>query len=60
VVVLHLTAPQPSAIWLIAPLALAGLGNGMVIAPNQDFVLRSVPSREAGTASGSLITAQRI
>jgi EmrB/QacA subfamily drug resistance transporter len=60
VLVLHLTTPQPSATWLIAPLALAGLGNGLVIAPNQDFVLRSVPSREAGTAGGSLITAQRI
>jgi hypothetical protein len=34
--------------------------NGLVIAPNQDFVLGSVPRREAGTAGAELITAQRI
>ena len=32
----------------------------MTIAPNQDFVLASVPRRDAGTASGILGTAQRI
>jgi hypothetical protein len=32
----------------------------MTIAPNQDFVLASVPRREAGTASGILGTAQRV
>jgi sugar phosphate permease len=57
---LHAGAPSPSA-WLLAgPLALAGLDNGLVIAPNQDFVLSSVPKREAGTAGGALNTAQRI
>ena len=39
---------------------LAGLGNGLVIAPNQDFVLASVPREQAGTAGGALITAQRL
>jgi EmrB/QacA subfamily drug resistance transporter len=59
-IVLHETAPSPSA-WLLAgPLVLAGLGNGLVIAPNQDFVLGSVPRREAGTAGGMLNTAQRV
>lgn len=58
--VLHLGAPQPSP-WLMAgPLALAGLGNGLLIAPNQDFVLGSVPRDQAGTADGALTTAQRI
>ncbi|HEY2285273.1 MAG TPA: MFS transporter [Streptosporangiaceae bacterium] len=57
--VLHLS-PRPSAWLLTGPLALAGLGNGLVIAPNQDFVLGSVPRREAGTAGGELITAQRV
>jgi EmrB/QacA subfamily drug resistance transporter len=57
---LHLSAPGTSAWLLTGPLALAGLGNGLVIAPNQDFVLGSVPPREAGTAGGALITAQRI
>jgi hypothetical protein len=45
---------------LVGPLFLAGLGNGLVIAPNQDFVLGSVPRSQAGTAGGALITAQRI
>lgn len=48
-------------VWELAgPLLLAGLGNGLVIAPNQDFVLGSVPREQAGTAGGALITAQRL
>ena len=58
--VLHLTAPKPDVWDLIGPLFLAGLGNGLVIAPNQDFVLSSVPKDQAGTAGGALATAQRI
>jgi MFS-type transporter involved in bile tolerance (Atg22 family) len=58
--VLHLTAPRPDIWELIGPLFLAGLGNGLVIAPNQDFVLGSVPKDQAGTAGGALTTAQRI
>jgi EmrB/QacA subfamily drug resistance transporter len=60
IVVIHLTAPSPDGWYLLGPLLLTGLGNGMVIAPNQDFVLASVPMREAGTASGILATAQRL
>ncbi len=45
---------------LAGPLLLAGLGNGLVIAPNQDFVLVEVPRSQAGTAGGALITAQRL
>jgi EmrB/QacA subfamily drug resistance transporter len=60
ILVVHLTAPSPDGWYLIGPLLLAGLGNGMVIAPNQDFVLASVPQKEAGTASGILSTAQRL
>ena len=32
----------------------------MTIAPNQDFVLATVPRQEAGTAAGILGTSQRI
>ena len=60
ILVVHLTAPAVSGWYLVAPLLLAGLGNGMTIAPNQDFVLATVPRREAGTASGILGTAQRV
>src|ERR1700722_12730493 len=55
----HLTAPLPDGWDLAGPLLLAGLGSGMVIAPNQDFVLARVPSQEAGTAGAVLGTAQR-
>jgi EmrB/QacA subfamily drug resistance transporter len=57
--VIHLTAPAPGGWALVGPLLLAGLGSGMVIAPNQDFVLARVPRQEAGTASAILGTAQR-
>ena len=57
--VVHLTAPVPGGWDLAGPLLLAGLGSGMVIAPNQDFVLAPVPSQEAGTAGAILGTAQR-
>jgi len=45
---------------LVGPLLLAGLGTGMTIAPNQDFVLATVPRAEAGTAAGILSTSQRV
>jgi EmrB/QacA subfamily drug resistance transporter len=60
VVVIHLTEPAVNGFALIGPLLLAGLGTGMTIAPNQDFVLATVPRREAGTAAGILGTSQRL
>ena len=58
-IVIHLTAPEPDGWYLVAPLFIAGLGSGMIIAPNTDFVLKSVPPRDVGTASGILGTCQR-
>lgn len=58
--VLYLTAPNPSGWGLAGPLLVAGFGSGIVIAPNQDFVMAYVPPPEAGTASGTLTTAQRV
>lgn len=47
--------------WAIAiPLVAGGMGNGIFIAPNQDFILRRVPHHQAGTAGGVLQTAQRV
>jgi MFS family permease len=57
---LVLSGARPGFWPLAAPLLLAGLGNGLVIAPNQDFVLGSVPREQAGTAGGALITGQRL
>jgi EmrB/QacA subfamily drug resistance transporter len=58
--VLAVSGSRPDLWSLAGPLLLAGLGNGLVIAPNQDFVLGSVPRQQAGTAGGALITAQRL
>ncbi len=60
VAAIHLTAPHPGGWELAGPLLVAGLGSGMVIAPNQDFVMAHVPRQEAGTAGATLTTAQRM
>ncbi len=60
ILVLHLAGPAVTGWDLLGPLLLAGLGTGMTIAPNQDFVLATVPRREAGTAAGVLGTSQRV
>ena len=60
ILVIHLTSPAVSGWDLVGPLLLAGVGTGMTIAPNQDFVLAKVPRREAGTAAGVLGTSQRV
>lgn len=58
--VLHTQDGSFSA-WLLAgPLFIAGVANGIFIAPNQDFTLRSVPPHDAGSASGMFNTAQRV
>ncbi|RZT86183.1 EmrB/QacA subfamily drug resistance transporter [Pseudonocardia sediminis] len=47
--------------WAIAgPLLVAGLGSGLVIAPNQTLALQDVPAGQGGTAAGVLQTGQRI
>jgi MFS family permease len=59
-VILQVTSPDPAGWQLAVPLAVAGLGNGLFIAPNIDFVLSAVPPQEAGAASGVLNTGQRV
>jgi predicted MFS family arabinose efflux permease len=47
--------------WAVAgPFLVAGLGNGIVISPNQSLTLSEVPPREGGAAGGVLQTGQRI
>jgi MFS family permease len=45
---------------MAAPLLFAGLGSGLVIAPNQTLTLSEVPVRMGGTAGGTLQTGQRV
>jgi EmrB/QacA subfamily drug resistance transporter len=53
--------PGREAAWAIAvPLFVAGLGNGLIVSPNQTLTLSAVPVVEAGVAGGVLQTGQRL
>jgi EmrB/QacA subfamily drug resistance transporter len=52
--------PGQPGIAIAIPLLVAGLGSGLVIAPNQTLALEEVPTRDGGTAAGVLQTGQRI
>ncbi|MFI1106316.1 MFS transporter [Streptomyces melanogenes] len=56
----HLALGRSAAWAMTAPLLLAGLGSGLVIAPNQTLTLSQVPVRSAGSAGGTLQTGQRV
>jgi hypothetical protein len=62
----HLHASGSGLQWVVsgwarlAPVRVAGLGGGMVVAPNQSLSLSAVPLSRAGTAAGRLQTGQRI
>ena len=58
--VIRAGGPYPN-VWLtIVPLFVAGVGNGLFIAPNIGFILATVEPRQAGVASGIVNTSQRI
>nr|WP_254553284.1 MFS transporter [Kitasatospora sp. MMS16-BH015] len=56
----HLVPGQNAAYATAAPLLLAGVGSGLVIAPNLSLALSRVPIERAGTAGGVIQTAQRL
>jgi len=60
IILLTAGGPDLSHWALLAPLAIAGLGNGFFIAPNNRFIVATVDSAEAGAASGVIGTMQRI
>jgi EmrB/QacA subfamily drug resistance transporter len=45
---------------MVAPLVIAGIGFGLVVAPMLDAILTGVPVRDAGSASGLLSTIQQV
>ncbi len=45
---------------LLPPLLVAGIGSGLFIAPNAQFIVATVDRSEAGAASGVVGTSQRI
>lgn len=57
---LHVAGTAINHWLLLGPFLAAGAGNGLFIAPNQDFIIASTERGQAGTASGVLSTAQRI
>jgi EmrB/QacA subfamily drug resistance transporter len=59
-VAVHLVPTGHTGWATLAPLLVAGLGSGLVIAPNQTLTLSHAPVRRAGTAGGLLQTGQRI
>jgi EmrB/QacA subfamily drug resistance transporter len=59
--VLLLVPSQDLTNWeLLGPLLVAGIGSGLFIAPNAQFIVATVDRPEAGAASGVIGTAQRI
>jgi EmrB/QacA subfamily drug resistance transporter len=55
------TTPTAYNGWaLLAPLLIGGIGSGLFIAPNADFIVSTVERRDAGAASGVVGTMQRI
>jgi EmrB/QacA subfamily drug resistance transporter len=59
--VLSLTPTTSYSGWqLVAPLLTAGVGSGLFIAPNVDFIVATVDPGDAGAASGVIGTAQRV
>lgn len=59
--ILRNVAPTDLTNWiLLGPLAIAGFGNGLFIAPNNRFIVATVDNSEAGAASGVIGTMQRI
>ena len=46
--------------WLLLTLGILGVGQGLVVSPNQTLTLADVPLEYAGSAGGILQTAQRV
>ncbi|HEX5495846.1 MAG TPA: MFS transporter, partial [Mycobacteriales bacterium] len=59
-VAVHQAGGHGVALATAVPLLVAGVGSGLVIAPNQTITLSEVPVRGAGSAAGVLQTGQRI
>lgn len=59
--ILLLIDPTKLNVWLLlGPLLAAGIGSGLFIAPNTDFIVATVERADAGAASGVIGTMQRI
>jgi EmrB/QacA subfamily drug resistance transporter len=59
-VLVLIPSPELTNWELLGPLLVAGIGSGLFIAPNAQFIVATVDRAEAGAASGVIGTAQRI
>ena len=59
-VLLLVPSPDLTSWDLLGPLLVAGIGSGLFIAPNAQFIVATVDRAEAGAASGVIGTMQRI
>ena len=59
-VLLLVPSPDLTGWELLGPLLVAGVGSGLFIAPNVQFIVATVDPAEAGAASGVIATMQRI
>jgi EmrB/QacA subfamily drug resistance transporter len=59
-VLLLVPTPDLTSWELLGPLLVAGIGSGLFIAPNSQFIVATVDRTEAGAASGVIGTVQRI
>lgn len=59
-VLLNTAAADLNSWMLLVPLLIAGIGNGLFIAPNAQFIVATVDPAEAGAASGVIGTVQRV
>ncbi len=60
IILLNVKAADITSWDLLAPLFIGGLGSGLFIAPNAQFIVATVDASEAGAASGVIQTMQRV
>ncbi|HEY5229499.1 MAG TPA: MFS transporter [Galbitalea sp.] len=60
VILLNVKAADITSWDLLGPLFIGGLGSGLFIAPNAQFIVATVDASEAGAASGVIQTMQRV
>lgn len=60
IILLNVKAADINSWELLGPLFLGGLGSGLFIAPNAQFIVATVDASEAGAASGVIQTMQRV
>ncbi len=59
-IVLSWRSPPSQSAFSVGALLVAGIGSGLFIAPNTQFIVATVDRAEAGAASGVIGTVQRV